>query len=61
MRCRQVVLCMSPARPAKGFEHGACVGVMQSQRRWRCSGGGCHEGGRRVGIEPDEGSAGRAS
>ena len=25
MRCRQVVLCMSPARPAKGFEHGVYV------------------------------------
>ena len=25
MRCRQVVLCMSPARPAKDSEHGVCV------------------------------------
>ena len=31
----------------KGFEHGVFVCAMQSQRRWRCSGGGSH-GGQRV-------------
>ena len=53
-----MVLCRSQAKAGKGFEH--CVYVVQMQRRWMFSGGGCH-GGRKVGIEPVGGSVRRAS